>query len=110
MKANSDDTTLKNLSKLLLNSLIGKYGMHPLQPITKIVEKSTLGEVFLTRQVTQEIDITPNETLISYLPGPDKDILEDFDVDIDDTMNLSSLQKLDKQTYIKNISIPLLPL
>ena len=39
MKANSTDITLKNLSKLLLNSLIGKYGMHPVQPLTKIIDK-----------------------------------------------------------------------
>lgn len=103
MKANSQDTTLKNISKLLLNSLIGKYGMHPLQPITKRMDKNKLGEIFLTRQVTQEVDITSNPTLVSYFPGPNKDIVEDFDVDIDDVMNL---KPTDKHTYVKNISIP----
>ena len=74
MKANSKDITLRNLSKLLLNSLIGKYGMYPVQPITKIVDKENIGDILLTRKVTQEVDITDNNTLVSYLPGPNKDI------------------------------------
>jgi hypothetical protein len=78
MKSNSKDITLNNLSKLLLNSLLGKYGMHSVQPITKILDKEKTGNILLTRKTTQEVDVTANYTLLCYLPGPDKDVLEEF--------------------------------
>ena len=107
MKANSTDTTLKNLSKLLLNSLIGKYGMKPVQPITKIIDKEKVGDILLTRKVTQEVDITKNETLLCYLPGPDKDVIEEFEVETNKVLNLGEYSGVDKHTFIKNISIPI---
>jgi len=56
MKSNSTDLTLKNLSKLLLNSLTGKFSMKPIQPITKILEKDKVENILLTRKVIQDLD------------------------------------------------------
>ncbi|RKF82842.1 putative DNA polymerase [Golovinomyces cichoracearum] len=105
MKANSKDVTIKNLAKLLLNSLIGRCGMHPIQPITKIFFKDKVGDILLTRKVTQEVEITQNHTLLSYLPGPDSDLIQEFELD-DNKVCLKDLCNVDKQTFIKNISIP----
>ena len=104
MKANSKDITLRNLCKLLLNSLIGKLGMNPLQPITKVINKEKLGDILLTRKILLEVDITDKDTLVSYLPGPDKDITNEFNLELQDALNL--VGGVDKQTFIKNISIP----
>lgn len=107
MKANSNDVTLRNIAKIFLNSLLGKYGMHPVQPITKIMEKEKVGDILLTRKVTQQVDITENHTLLSYLPGPDKDVLEEFEVDVNKALNMGEYSGVDKHTFIKNISIPI---
>jgi len=104
MKANSKDITLKNISKLLLNSLIGKYGMNPLQPITRVINKEKVGDILLTRKILLEVDITDKDTLLSYLPGPNKNITNEFNIELQDALNL--VGGVDKQTFIKNISIP----
>lgn len=78
--------------------------MNPTQPITKIVDKSTVENIFYTRKVIQDLDITENQTLLSYLPGPDKDITEQFE--IDPTLN-KDINKTDNVTLVKNISIPI---
>ena len=61
--------------------------MHPIQPIIKIIDKNKVGDILLTRKVDKEIDSTPNDTLISYLPGPYKDIIENFEVDVNKALN-----------------------
>lgn len=106
LKANSEDVTLKNLAKLLSNSLFGKLGMNPIQPVTKIIKKEKLEDFLLSRKILQEVDITENDTLISYLPGPDKDILNKFEVDINKALNTQQYGGIDKHTFIKNLSIP----
>lgn len=103
MKANSKDVTLKNLAKLLLNSLIGRYGMEPIQDITKIVHKSKIQNILLTREILQEVDITRDNTLLVYRPGPNKDIVDEFELDVQKDL---TEDHHDKPTYVKNVSIP----
>ena len=61
----------------------------------------------MTRKVTQEVDITTKDTLLCYLPGPDKDVIDEFEVDTNKALNLREFSGVDKHTFIKNISIPI---
>ena len=70
------------------------------------MDKEKVGNILLTRKVTQEVDITNNDTLLSYLPGPDKDVVEEFEVDTNKVLNTGEYSGVDKHTFIKNISIP----
>lgn len=106
LKANSEDVTHKNIAKLLLNSLFGRFGMSPYQLIRKIVNKNKGDNILLTRSTGEEIPLTNNHVLISYLPGPDADICKEFRLDYTDVLNSEEFGKPDRKSIIKGISIP----
>lgn len=56
--------------------------------LQKIVNKDKLGYILLTKKVTQEVDITQNDTLLSYLPSSNKEIFNGFDMDINKGLNI----------------------
>lgn len=53
----SSSSTLKNIAKLLLNSLYGRFGMHTENYVTKMVSEKEQSELIFTESVISEIPL-----------------------------------------------------
>lgn len=68
---------IKTIAKSLLNNLLGRFGMDINKPITQLVNNETLMDIQSTRVYNSPpIQITENDTLISYYPDISKEICE----------------------------------
>jgi hypothetical protein len=88
IKSNPKNPTQKNLAKLLLNSIIGRFGMDYLKNITKLVDAKTHNHINVTRRMGNSIEIDENTFLDSFKPGIDKEVCNEFDVDYVKALNL----------------------
>lgn len=105
IKSNPRDKTEKNLSKLILNSLTGRFGMDPLKTLTKLVDLKTHNLLSITKEVKNSIEIGDDIYLDSYKPGISQEICNQFNVDHIKALNS---QKLDEKTTsgsYKSVSI-----
>jgi hypothetical protein len=66
--------SMKNVSKSLLNNVIGRFGLNIFKPLTKIVNQEERDYISSTRLVKSHKVLTNNQFLITYSPGLNKEI------------------------------------
>jgi hypothetical protein len=78
----SSNGAVKEITKSLLNNLLGRFGMDVNKPKTEIVTGDKLEEIVSTRFVeSYPKEITHDDYLISYYPEISKEICESHDKD-----------------------------
>lgn len=98
VKSNPKNDTEKNVAKLILNSLIGRFGMDYSKSITKLVDGDQYNDLTTTRVVKNSKKIDKNLYLVTYIPGINKEICASFGVDFVKALNM---EKYDDTTDVK---------
>lgn len=105
VKSNPRNGTEKNVAKLILNSLIGKFGMNLYKSVTKLVDNDQHDILNTTRVVKDSKKIDDNLYLTCYIPSINKEICDKFDVDYVKALNSEKYDEFkDVKTY-KTVSI-----
>lgn len=97
---------LKSIAKYLLNSLIGRFGMHLEKRRTKLMTHDNYLKVLMTQDVYDEKWITDQDVLLTYSSDINKSLCESFSVDYIDTLNKTNTDTEYTHT-VKNISVVL---
>jgi DNA polymerase type B, organellar and viral len=99
IKSNPSNKTEKSLAKLILNSLIGRFGMYFLKSISKLVNKERHDILSYSRIMKNYIEIGDDLYLDTYIPGISKKVCEEFGVNFVELLNK---EKLDENSDIKS--------
>ena len=82
IKKNTNDPVERAMSKLLLNSLYGKFGMRDITSTMKIVDKDEAKKITKDYNYSLFADLSPDKVLIKYsskLPEPLRKLVKDND-------------------------------
>ena len=105
IKSNSKNNSEKKVAKLLLNSLIGKFGMDFLKPVTKLFTKEKNDLIYTTRLVRNSIEIDEDLYLTSFIPPIDKNVCEEFGLDYIKVLNSENYDETKSIGSYKSVSI-----
>lgn len=86
-KSNTTNKTERNLAKLILNSLIGKFGMDLFKPTSKLLDYNKHNLFLTTKILRNSIKIDENTYLDTYIPSTNKKVCEEFGVDYIKALN-----------------------
>lgn len=82
IKTSDNKPELKSISKLLLNSLLGRFGLQLDKTITEIVNNERYENIISSCEVFSEISIYQDNTLITYKNEINLDNVEQLKLDI----------------------------
>lgn len=105
IKSNPRNPTEKNVSKLILNSLIGRFGMDPYKCVTKLVNKEVHDTIVTTRILRNSIEIDENTYLDCFKPQINKEICDQFDKDFIKTLNSENVDEVNSGQTYRSVSI-----
>lgn len=106
MKVNANNPSERNVAKLILNSLIGRFGMDFLKTITKILDEDKHDLYSVTRVLKNSIELNEGVFLDTYKPGIDKETCENFGVDFIKALNMESNDEKSTIRSHNAVSIP----
>jgi hypothetical protein len=106
MKVNASNPSERNVAKLILNSLIGRFGMDFLKDITKILDGEKHDLYSTTRVLKGSIELNENIFLDTYKPGIDKEVCANFGVDYIKALNMESNDEKSTIRSHNAVSIP----
>ena len=93
IKANPRNKVERNISKLILNSGIGRFGMDYLKPVTKLLNEKEHNLVLVSRVLKNSLQIDYNTYLDTYLPGVNKEVCKENGVDHTKVLNLENFNE-----------------
>lgn len=103
-KSNAKTSTDKTLAKSLLNNLLGRFGLDINKPTTEIVDYDKYQEISTTRTIKSEKYITSDTLLISYINEINKEVCENFNIDVVKAVDKYQSNS-GKDTVYDNVSI-----
>jgi len=104
-KENKKGTPLFIISKLLLNSLYGRFGMAPEKPSHLIVSSDELDFYLIEKKVVEHVDLNNNTVLISYFENKDESSFEEdstLNVSIPIALTITALARI-QMAFFKNL-------
>lgn len=105
IKSNPRNASEKNVAKLILNSLIGRFGMDFLKMVTNLVDKETHNYIESTRVKGNSIEIDDNTYLDTYKPNIDKEVCDEFGVDFIKALNTEKYIEIKNTRTYRSVSI-----
>ncbi len=90
-RSESKDPVLKNICKLLNNSLLGRFGLDLEKFVTKIVDEDLHSEILATRKISGSHPITDKYWMVTFNPEISKPLCDTFKVDIVKATNKTKL-------------------
>lgn len=105
LKASSTGT-MRAIAKLLLNSLLGRFGMSIDKNITKLINKETYLNLIKTNKIFGEKWITEDYVLVTFDDSIDKELCELHGIDYFEILNLKK-KDIEIAYKYKNVSIPI---
>lgn len=105
IKNNPRNDTEKNVAKLILNSLIGRFGMNFLKTVTKLVNRKEHDLITTTRVQKAYIEIDDDTFLEYYKPNIDKEICQKFGVDYIKALNNENFDETKSSRTYRSVSI-----
>lgn len=81
MKTSPRNISEKNVAKLILNSLIGRFGMNPKKTVTKILTAEEHNKISITRPLKNSIYLDDFNYLDTFLPEIHREICMQFGID-----------------------------
>ncbi len=107
-KAESTDKVHRNISKSLLNNLIGRFGLSIIKPVTAIVNAKTFKIIETTREIKHYFDISSGQTLVTFIPEVNQNVCKEFNTDyikaVEQVLDVKALNISKKFTDV-NIAI-----
>jgi DNA polymerase type B, organellar and viral len=94
--------SLRAIIKLLLNSLLGRFGLNIFKPITKTVDMSTRDFIASTRTIKAQKELNDSKYLITYDPNISETICKEHGLDYLKVLNKESNANLEKQLISSN--------
>lgn len=93
--------------KLLLNSLLGRFGLNLQDKVTSLMTKEEYCNLLFTHKIYNDKWIIPDEIgLISHSADPDPDVCHEYGVDYVEYLNsLSGNKKLKETEDVYNVSV-----
>lgn len=88
----------KNLSKSLLNNLIGRFGLNIFKPITDVVNPIQMDWILSTRKVISQRFLNADNIILTFEPLIDKNLCEQHGIDY---LKVLNYEKNAKNTKIK---------
>lgn len=82
MKTNATNPVQRQMSKSLLNNLLGRFGISLDKPITKIVNDEEMSQILSLNKVTSVKSLSKDRNMISYNPMLDSEIIKSNNLDI----------------------------
>ena len=82
LKKKAKTPTDRELSKSLMNNLLGRFGLSLSKPVTTIVTPKELIEIGITSDIIYEKHISKSNILVSYESYPNSELMSQFNVDI----------------------------
>ena len=107
MKINASNPSERNVAKLILNSLIGRFGMDFLKSVTKLLDSKNHDLVSVTRVLKNSIEMDEDLFLDTFKTSIDKEICEDFGVDYIKALNIESISEKSSTRSYNTVSIPI---
>lgn len=105
IKLNPKNPTEKNIAKLILNSLIGRFGMNFLKTVTKLVNREGHNLISTTRVQKNFIEIDDDTFLEYYKPNIDKEVCDVFGVDFTKALNNEKFEEVKSNRTYRSVSI-----
>lgn len=81
-KSESNDVVMKNITKLLLNSLLGRFGLNILKDVTDILDNDEIDRMRSLISIKNERPIGPKSSLVTYTPGVNMEFIKEGNLDI----------------------------
>lgn len=104
-KSNNKNPVLKSICKLLLNSLLGRFGLDIEKFVTKIVDENIYTEILATRKISGDHPITNKHRMVTFNPEISKELCDSFDIDIVKATNKSKLIMDNSSQGLKHVSV-----
>jgi len=104
IKANSDGSR-KLITKYLLNSLLGRFGMTITKLITEMVSLDKYAEILSTKPVNSEISISDNDMLVAYSNVISKKVTNDHGLDYIEVLNNQSNLDIEKLHSFDDVAV-----
>ena len=111
LKSDAPTKAFRNIAKLILNSLIGRFGMNRDKAVTKILSYAQLNLILATRKLKTIEEITPDAFVASYDPAVDPSICNINGVDFVKYLNSLPLKERHSEEGVRRqfstVSIPI---
>ncbi len=104
-KSNNKNPVLRSICKLLLNSLLGRFGLDLEKFVTKIVDENIYTEILATRKISGDHPITNKHRMVTFNPEISKELCDSFDIDIVKATNKSKLIMDNSSQGLKHVSV-----
>lgn len=105
-KAESPDKIQRNISKSILNNLIGRFGMNINKPITSVINDKTLDMLDTTRNILNTIVVSNDRNLTTFEPNVSKHVCDEFGVDYIKALEADiSIKGLKKDNTYSNVNV-----
>lgn len=105
LKSNADNRGDRHIFKLLLNSLLGRFGLNLVKYVTKLVDKKTFLKIKSTRLLVGLHRHIQDSVLVSYIPEINKKLCDSLGIDLSKARKyfLESDENIDNIIDIKKI-------
>ena len=103
-KCTTTDPVERNISKSLLNNLLGRFGLDINRPISNILNKQGFDKILARYPIFNEIPINDEWAIISYLPTVDPSLCKALGIDIVKLINEYNLKE-ETSSGFKDVSV-----
>jgi hypothetical protein len=105
-KAESDDNVHRNISKSLLNNLLGRFGMSINKPVTALLDNKTLEVIESTRKIMSTIPLGPDSNLTTFDPVVSREKCLEFGVNYTEALErVMDVKAIDRGKEFTNVNI-----
>ncbi|EFQ24845.1 DNA polymerase (mitochondrion) [Colletotrichum graminicola M1.001] len=108
IKSTTSNKALKSISKLILNSLLGRFGLKLDKTITEFITNDEKYQILsATRAIVSEIEVDDSHKFITYKKGIDFDLIDSLNIDVNKlNIKYNDLEKDDaKEGNPKDVSV-----
>lgn len=105
IKSKNTNKAIRSIAKLLLNSLLGRFGLRLDSNNTEIVDNTKLNLIAYTRAINSHVQLNDNLSLANYNKKIDIDLCNKSCIDIAKISDLWGDQEYNKQSGYENVSV-----
>lgn len=105
IKSNNTNKAIRSIAKLLLNSLLGRFGLRLDSNNTEIVDNTKLNLIAYTRAINSHVQLNDNLSLANYNKKIDIDLCNKSCLDIAKISDLGGDHEYNKQSGYENVSV-----
>nr|QBM09675.1 hypothetical protein [Dactylella sp.] len=97
--------SIKVIAKLLLNSLLGRFGMDILKLNTELVDLDKFKEIMATKSINSWKKVTENDYIVSYVDELSEKIINQHNLNYFELLNKNSNKTIENFNVFSDVSI-----